>query len=70
MRYENVISPDQINDLNVTKRDILGRNYQRSDEESSLGEQIGVVRQKQQDDAAVKALKDEAAAATAKKHVY
>ncbi len=67
MKYDNVVGQDQINDLELTQRDILGRNYTKSDEENALQEQVGVVRQKKQDAEAIKTLAAEAAIAAGTK---
>ena len=56
MKYDTVVSRDQLEGLDLTKRDILGKNYQRSDEENSLVEEVGVVRQNNQDSEAIKRL--------------
>ncbi|MBS0661792.1 MAG: hypothetical protein JSR48_00890 [Verrucomicrobia bacterium] len=53
MKYDTVLSRDQINNLDLTARDILGKHYQVSDEENALQEQVGVVRQRRQDAEAV-----------------
>ena len=65
MKYENVISKDQINGLELTSREILGKNYPRPAEEASLQDQIGVVRQNKQDAEAVTRLHKEIAEETA-----
>jgi|GEM_PF-2501979 len=67
MKYDNVVSQDQINDLELTQRDILGRNYAKSDEENALQEQVGIVRQKKQDAETIKTLSAEAAVEAKKK---
>ncbi len=67
MKYDNVVSQDQINDLELTQRDILGRNYTKSDEENALQEQVGIVRQKKQDAETIKTLSAEAAVDAKKK---
>ena len=67
MKYENVVTKEQINSLELTPRDILGRNYTKSDEEISLEEQVGIARQQKQNDATLKELSAEAAAASKKK---
>lgn len=56
MKYENVISKEQINRLELTSREILGKNYPRPAEEAALQDQIGVVRQNKQDAAAIDSL--------------
>ncbi len=56
MKYDAVLSRDQIDGLDLTKRDILGKNYQRSDEENALVEEVGVVRQNNQDSEAIQRL--------------
>ncbi|HNC23416.1 MAG TPA: secretin N-terminal domain-containing protein [Opitutaceae bacterium] len=56
MKYDTVVSRDQLEGLDLTKRDILGKNYQRSDEENSLVEEVGVVRQNNQDTETIKRL--------------
>ncbi len=67
MKYDNVISKDQIHDLDVTQRDILGRNYSKSDEESALQEQVGAMRQRKQDAANMERLNVEAIESAKKK---
>ena len=49
MKYENMVSKDQLNTLELTPRDVLGRNFNRSDEEVALQDQVGVVRQKKEE---------------------
>ncbi len=49
MKYDTVISKDQISDLDITTRDILGKNYVKSDEEQAAFERVGIVRQNKQD---------------------
>jgi type IV pilus assembly protein PilQ len=66
MKYENMVSAEQIHDLDLTKRDILGRGYIKSDEENAMQEQVGIVRQKKQDAASLQQLSAEAAAAQKK----
>jgi type IV pilus assembly protein PilQ len=66
MKYENMVSAEQIHDLDLTKRDILGRGYIKSDEENAMQEQVGIVRQKKQDAASLRQLSAEAAAAQKK----
>lgn len=56
MKYENVVSKDQINDLELTQKDILGGKYTGSPEESALLDQVGVVRQQRQDAESIKSL--------------
>ena len=67
MRYENVVSKDQINSLELTPRDILGRSYPRPEEETSLQDQVGVVRQKNQEARAVERLNRQVTEETAPK---
>jgi type IV pilus assembly protein PilQ len=67
MKYENVVTKEQLNSLELTPRDILGRNYTKSDEEISLEEQVGIARQQKQNDATLKELSAQAAAASKKK---
>lgn len=61
MKYENVVTREQINALELTQRDILGRNYVRSEEEIALHDQVGVVRQKRQEAETMKELSAEVA---------
>lgn len=49
MKYDNVVSKDQLNDLQLTARDIVGKNYVKSDEEQAAFERVGVVRKTAQD---------------------
>lgn len=60
MKYDNVVSEDQINDLQLTTRDIEGKRYAMSDEEKDAFERVGIVRQQQQDAASLNRLKAEA----------
>jgi len=56
MKYENVISKEQINRLELTSAKSSARNYPRPAEEAALQDQIGVVRQNKQDAAAIDSL--------------
>jgi len=49
MKYDTVISKDQLNDLDVTERDVVGKYYKKSDAEQAMFERVGIVRQNQQD---------------------
>lgn len=61
MKYENVVSKEQLNDLELTPRSIGGKGYVRPEEETALLERVGIVRQEKEDAAAMKALKKDAA---------
>ena len=65
MKYENVISKEQINRLELTSREILGKNYPRPAEEAALQDQVGVVRQNKQDAEAIELLNRQISQATA-----
>jgi len=60
MKYDNVVSKDQINDLELTTRDIEGKRFVKSDEEKDAFERVGIVRQEQQDAAVISQLKKDA----------
>ena len=49
MKFDTVVSKDQINDLELTQRDILGKNFVKSDTEQAEFERVGIVRQNKQD---------------------
>jgi type IV pilus assembly protein PilQ len=49
MKYDSVVSKDQINDLDLTTRDIVGKSFVKPDEEAALFERVGIVRQSKQD---------------------
>jgi len=60
MKYDNVVSKDQLNDLQLTTRDIEGKRFAKSDEEKDAFERVGIVRQEQQDAAIMSQLKKDA----------
>ncbi len=49
MKYDTVVSKDQINDLGLTTRDIIGKSFVKPDDEQALFERVGIVRQNKQD---------------------
>ena len=49
MKYDTVVSKDQINDLELTTRDIIGKNFVKPEEEQAMFERVGIVRQNKQD---------------------
>jgi type IV pilus assembly protein PilQ len=49
MKYDTVVSKDQLNDLEATPREILGKSFVKSDEEQAMFERVGIVRQNKQD---------------------
>jgi type IV pilus assembly protein PilQ len=49
MKYDNVVSKDQLNDLQLTARDVEGKRYVKSDEEQAAFEHVGIVRKNAQD---------------------
>ncbi|MEO6876482.1 MAG: hypothetical protein ABI222_16825, partial [Opitutaceae bacterium] len=49
MKYDTVVSKDQINDLELTTRDIIGKSFVKPDEEQAEFERVGIVRQNRQD---------------------
>jgi len=49
MKYDNVMSKDQLNDLELTPRDINSKNFVKPDEEQAMFERVGIVRQSRQD---------------------
>jgi len=49
MKYDTVISKDQLSDLDVTERDVVGKYYKKSDAEQAMFERVGIVRQNKQD---------------------
>jgi len=67
MKYDNVVSKDQINDLELTTRDIEGKRFVKSDEEKDAFERVGIVRQEQQDAAIMGQLKKDATVDAKKK---
>jgi type IV pilus assembly protein PilQ len=67
MKYDNVISKEQINDLELTSRDIEGKRYVKSDEEKEAFERVGIVRKQQQDASIMTQLQADAAVDKKKK---
>jgi type IV pilus assembly protein PilQ len=49
MKYDTVVSKDQLNDLGLTTRDIIGKSFVKPDEEQAMFERVGIVRQNKQD---------------------
>ncbi len=50
MKYDNVVSKDQLNDLELTERDIEGgKRYVKSEQEQAMFERVGIVRKQAQD---------------------
>jgi hypothetical protein len=60
MKYDTVVSKDQINDLELTTRDIIGKSFVKPDEEQAMFERVGIVRQNKQDAEIMDQLKDDA----------
>ena len=60
MKYDSVVSKDQINDLELTTRDIVGKSFVKPDEEAALFERVGIVRQSKQDAEIMEQLNEEA----------
>jgi len=61
MKYDNVVSRDQLNDLELTQRDIVGSNrIARSEEEDAMYERVGIVRKQTQDAEILQKYSDEA----------
>jgi len=49
MKYDTVVAKDQLNDLELTTRDIVGKNFVKPEEEQAMFERVGIVRQNKQD---------------------
>ena len=49
MKYDTVIAKDQLNDLDVTERDVVGKYYKKSEAEEAMFERVGIVRKNTQD---------------------
>lgn len=49
MKYDTVVSKDQLNDLELTTRDIVGKGFVKPEEEQAMFERVGIVRQSKQD---------------------
>jgi len=49
MKYDTVVSKDQLNDLELTTRDIIGKSFVKPEEEQAMFERVGIVRQNKQD---------------------
>ncbi len=60
MKYDTVVSKDQINDLGLTTRDIIGKSFVKPDDEQALFERVGIVRQNKQDAEILNQLKSDA----------
>ncbi|RFC46127.1 MAG: type IV pilus assembly protein PilQ [Verrucomicrobia bacterium] len=60
MKYDTVVSKDQINDLGLTSRDIIGKSFVKPDDEQALFERVGIVRQNTQDAEIMNQLKKDA----------
>lgn len=60
MKYDTVVSKDQINDLELTTRDIIGKNFVKPEEEQAMFERVGIVRQNKQDAEIMDSLKHDA----------
>ncbi len=60
MKYDTVVSKDQINDLGLTSRDIIGKSFVKPDDEQALFERVGIVRQNVQDAEILNQLKKDA----------
>ena len=67
MKYDTVISKDQLNDLGVTKRDVVGKYYNKSEAEEAMFERVGIVRQNMQDAEVMDQLSTDAGAKPKKK---
>jgi type IV pilus assembly protein PilQ len=66
MKYDTVVSKDQLNDLELTPRDIVGKSFVKSDDEQAMFERVGIVRQNKQDAEIMDQLKEEAGMAPKK----
>lgn len=60
MKYDTVVSKDQINDLGLTSRDIIGKSFVKPGDEQALFERVGIVRQNTQDAEILNQLKKDA----------
>ena len=60
MKYDTVVSKEQINDLGLTTRDIIGKSFVKPDDEQALFERVGIVRQNVQDAEILNQLKKDA----------
>ena len=60
MKYDSVVSKDQLNELDLTTRDIVGKGFVKPDEEAALFERVGIVRQSKQDAEIMEQLNEEA----------
>ena len=61
MKYDTVVSKDQINDLELTPRDIVGKNFVKPDDEQAMFERVGIARQSKQDSEILEQLKTDEA---------
>jgi general secretion pathway protein D len=66
MKYDTVVSKDQINDLELTTRDIVGKSFVKPDEEAALFERVGIVRQSKQNAEIMEQLNKDAESGTKK----
>jgi general secretion pathway protein D len=49
MKYENVVAPEQLNTLQLTPREVLGKRYPRSAEELNLQDEVTAARLRRQE---------------------
>lgn len=67
MKYDTVVSKDQLNDLELTTRDIVGKGFVKPDDEQAMFERVGIVRQSKQDAEIMAQLSEDAEVNTKKK---
>ena len=66
MKYDNVVSKDQLNDLQLTARDVVGKSFVKPEEEQAMFERVGIVRQNKQDAEIMAQLREDAEVAPKK----
>ncbi|MDB6167994.1 MAG: hypothetical protein JWM88_858 [Verrucomicrobia bacterium] len=67
LKYENIVSREQLNSLELTPREVLGKNYPRSAEEISLQDQVTAARLRKQEADSVNRLNKQMIEETPKK---